>query len=335
MKNCKMRWDGWDGMGWDGMGWDGMRWDEMKCDAMRWGWGGGGGGGGGWLFGGSGSGSGGSGSGSGNDDKDENDNDNDNWGCHLLHKQYKNFQMVCHTFMGSFVSIWKKWSGKVGLKRLIIKLICKMTFFCSRWNMHFSWHEEQEMHRLGGRIADNTYSTSRSSSLSWGARWTRRTLKNMTFKFIFRYLISLKIGDLTDTDHTCSLLSNTAFNWRWKGKNDTNKRKISNLFACVHRNPRLAMHSPSLNTSTVKPHYFKLSWFEVPIISRWGQIPLDLPLLFQSLTLSLLFTSIDVSSKSVNHNLVNIWSNAMKFCHQTRLIKIFTFKGKNCTPWYI
>ena len=35
---------------------------------------------------------------------------------------------------------------------------------------------------------------------------------------------------------------------------------------------------------------------------------------------TLIFTSIDVRSKSVNHNLVNIWSIAMKFCYQTGLV---------------
>ena len=40
------------------------------------------------------------------------------------------------------------------------------------------------------------------------------------------------------------------------------------------------------NYNTVDPRYFELGLFEVPVISKEDQIPLDLPLCFQSFTIS-------------------------------------------------
>ena len=37
---------------------------------------------------------------------------------------------------------------------------------------------------------------------------------------------------------------------------------------------------------TIKLRNFELGWFEVPVISRWDRIPLDLPLRFQPFTTS-------------------------------------------------
>ena len=38
--------------------------------------------------------------------------------------------------------------------------------------------------------------------------------------------------------------------------------------------------------NTVEPRYFELGYFEVPAISKEDRIPLDLPLCFQSFTIS-------------------------------------------------